>query len=273
VKYVYVYDSTPTVVYTGYTAGYVGSYHYHGCLVYGTGWYYRPWYGRTYYPYPSTWGFRVHYNPWYGWSFGVSWSNGPFTISFGSGGGWWGPRGPYYRPVYRPGYPVYRPPHRPGYPGTRPPAHSQRPSTMPAHSNLYDRADQKARVADRSARGRQPGPVKADRANNVYAGPDGNVYRRDRDGSWQRREGSAWKPTDAGKVGGKDRPSTPPARPTAPSTRPSRPSTRPSPPSTGGLDRDYGARQRGTTRANSYGRSRAAPPGGMRGRAGGVRRR
>jgi len=306
VKYVYVYNSTPEVVYTGYTSGYVGSYPYHGCLVYGTGWYYRPWYGRYYYPHPWTWGFRVHYNPWYGWSFGVSWSNGPFTISIGRGGGWWGAGGPYYRPVYRPGYPVYRPPYRPGYPGTRPPAGgtrppgaSQLPSTMPARGNLYDRTDQKARVADRSTTGRQPGPATADRANNVFAGPDGNVYRRDPDGSWQQRDGNNWKPMDAGgSAGGGDRPSTQPSqpstRPSQPSTRPSQPSTqpsqpttrpsqpstqptqpsiRPSQPSTGSLNQDYSARQRGNTQANNYNRSRSAPSGGARGRGGGGRRR
>jgi hypothetical protein len=286
VKYVYVYDSTPEVVYTGYTSGYTGSYPYHGCVVYGTGWHYSPWYRHYYYPHPWTWGFRVHYNPWYGWSFGISWSNGPFTISIGGGGGWWGPGGPYYRPVYRPGYPVYRPPYRPGYPAYRPPAPgtrpsrpSQLPSTMPARANLYDRADQKARVADRGARGKELGRAPADLANNVYAGPDGNVYRRDGDGAWQRRDGDRWGPADPGKGGAGDRPSTRPARPSEgsrpeqPSARPAQPSTRPAQPPLGSLDRDYGARQRGNAQAGRYNRSRAMPSGGMRGRGGGGRRR
>ena len=84
--YVHVYDATPTTVYVGYYPGYLYSYPYYGSLVYGTGWYYRPWYGSYYYPRASTWGFHVRYNPWYGWSFGFSYSTGRFTFGVGSGG-------------------------------------------------------------------------------------------------------------------------------------------------------------------------------------------
>ncbi len=109
-KYVYVYDSTPDVVYVGYTPGYVGSYIYGPTIVYGTGYYYSPWITPYYYyPRPATWGFSVSYNPWTGWGFGMSWSSGPFRVGFYSGGGYhgrywggrhcYGPRG--YRPSYR----------------------------------------------------------------------------------------------------------------------------------------------------------------------------
>ena len=57
---------------------------------------YRPWYGPHYYPRPWTWGVNVRYDPWYGWGFGISYSNGPFTISFGN----WGYRGGYRPPYY-----------------------------------------------------------------------------------------------------------------------------------------------------------------------------
>jgi len=143
---------------------------------------------------------------------------------------------------------------------------------MPPRADLYDRADQKARVADRSATGRQPGPAPADRANDVFAGPDGNVYRRDRDGSWEQREGSTWKPADPGKIGGGDRPSTRPAEPPS-GSRPAQPSTRPAQPPTGSLNRDYSARQRGSAQTNNFNRSRSMPSGGMGGRGGGGRRR
>jgi hypothetical protein len=70
VKYVYVYDYTPTVVYVGYTPGYVGCYVYRGTVVYGTGYVYRGWYRRVYYPRPVTYGFAVRYNPHTGgWGF------------------------------------------------------------------------------------------------------------------------------------------------------------------------------------------------------------
>lgn len=111
VKYVYVYDSTPEVVYVGYTPGYIGSYVYHNTIVYGTGWYYRPWVSpRYYYPRHSTWGFNVHYNPWDGWNYGLSWGWGPFSLGYYPGGYWheshywhhryyghWGPRGYRHR--------------------------------------------------------------------------------------------------------------------------------------------------------------------------------
>ncbi|MGB5688418.1 MAG: hypothetical protein WBM45_04030, partial [Woeseiaceae bacterium] len=106
VTYVKVYDVTPEVVYVGYTPSYYGSYYYHGTVIYGTGWYYRPWYGPYYYPRYPTWGFHVGYNPWTGWGFGVSWTNGPFRFTYHHGGGyyhgggWWGVGG--YRPYPRP---------------------------------------------------------------------------------------------------------------------------------------------------------------------------
>jgi hypothetical protein len=105
-KYVYVYDVTPDYVYMGYTPGYLNAYVCGPTVVYGTGYYYRPWYRHYYYPRPYTWGFGIRYNPWFGWGFGVGfgydWLN--VGIGFGSAygwgyGGWWGgPR--VYRPAY-----------------------------------------------------------------------------------------------------------------------------------------------------------------------------
>jgi hypothetical protein len=43
--YVSVYDSTPDVVYVVYTPGYLWSFPYYGVPVYGTGWYYPPYWG------------------------------------------------------------------------------------------------------------------------------------------------------------------------------------------------------------------------------------
>ena len=89
VKYVHVYDSTPSVVYVGYTPGYMGSYVYRNTIFYGTGWYYQPWVSPYYYyPRHSTWGFNVSYNYWSGWNFGLSWGWGPFSVSYYSGGYW-----------------------------------------------------------------------------------------------------------------------------------------------------------------------------------------
>ena len=109
-KYVYIYDVTPDYVYMGYTPGYLNAYVYGPTVVYGTGYYYRPWYRHYYYPRPYTWGFGIRYNPWFGWGFGVGFGYDWFNVSIGFGssypygyygygcGGWWGPR--VYRPCY-----------------------------------------------------------------------------------------------------------------------------------------------------------------------------
>jgi hypothetical protein len=125
-KYVQVYDHTPDVVYVGYTPGYMGSYIYGPTVVYGTGWYYRPYYGSWYYPHHSTWGFNMNYNPWTGWGIGFSYSNGPFHFGFGTGGFSFGISWGFGYPGYYPGYgygggwfgpPMYRPPcFAPSYP-------------------------------------------------------------------------------------------------------------------------------------------------------------
>ncbi|HEX5026111.1 MAG TPA: hypothetical protein VFV68_12605 [Agriterribacter sp.] len=102
-KYVYIYDATPDYIYMGYTPGYLNTFVYGPTVVYGTGYYYRPWYGHYYYARPYTWGFNMHYNPWTGWGFGFNYNMGWFNMGWGgynSWGwyGWWGPS------IYRPSY-------------------------------------------------------------------------------------------------------------------------------------------------------------------------
>ncbi|HZE85701.1 MAG TPA: hypothetical protein VE035_15395 [Puia sp.] len=105
IKYVYVYDVTPQYVYMGYTPGYLNTFIYGPTVVYGTGFYYDPWYDGFYYPRPWTWGFNMCYNPWAGWSMGYGYGFGWFHLGIGFGhgwgwgrGGWWGPHA--YRPAY-----------------------------------------------------------------------------------------------------------------------------------------------------------------------------
>ncbi|MHC4518090.1 MAG: carbohydrate-binding family V/XII [Planctomycetota bacterium] len=95
VRYVYVYSYTPTVVYVGYTPGYVGCYVYRGTVVYGTGFVYVGWRGRVYYPRPATWGVAVRYNPYTGgWGIRVGYRGAGGWVSVGyRRAGWWGPRG------------------------------------------------------------------------------------------------------------------------------------------------------------------------------------
>ena len=106
-KYVNIYDVEPDYVYTGYTPGYLNSYVYGPTVVYGTGYYYSPWYGSYYYPRPWSWGFNFGYTPYFGWGFGWGYSQSWFSIGFGygygygyygyPGCGWWGPS--FYHPA------------------------------------------------------------------------------------------------------------------------------------------------------------------------------
>lgn len=104
IKYVYIYDVTPGYVYMGYTPGYLNTFIYGPTVVYGTGFYYDPWFDGYYYTRPWTWGFNMCYNPWVGWSIGYGYRFGWFHFGITVGrpgywaGGWWGPH--VYRPPY-----------------------------------------------------------------------------------------------------------------------------------------------------------------------------
>ena len=228
VKYVYVYESTPEVVYVGYTPGYMGSYVYGPTVVYGTGYYYSPWYGPYYYPRPVTYGFSMHYNPWTGWSMGFSFSYGFFTFGISGGGGYWG--SPFYRPPYYPPYrggmyggngPVYinngdinidrsnniynrrndattkdipRGERGPSA-STRPATGQNRPSAaQPKVSTRESRpANQPAATKQPANRGAMAGAGTA--KSDVYADRNGNVYNRDSGGNWSQRQGNQWQGT------------------------------------------------------------------------------
>ena len=88
VTFVRVYDSTPDVVYVGYTSGYYGTYVAPGgVVVYGTGYWYDPWIGNVWIGPPYTYGFGA----------GFVWGATPgFVLGFTSGlffDPWWGPWG------------------------------------------------------------------------------------------------------------------------------------------------------------------------------------
>jgi hypothetical protein len=89
VRYVEIYDSTPEVVYVGYTPGYTGSFVYGTTVVYGTGFHYTPWVGTVFVARPMTFGFGMHWNPWMGWSMGMGWGMGMgMGMHMGMGMGW-----------------------------------------------------------------------------------------------------------------------------------------------------------------------------------------
>ncbi len=206
-KYVYIYETTPSVVYVGYTPSYYGSYVYRNTVFYGTGYYYNPWYHGFYYRHHFTYGFSVRYNPWYGWTFGFRFGS-PFRWwGYGYWGRWnyWGP--PYYRPpYYRPGY---RPrPSRPIYRDRRgvtryqrpTPRPTTRPSTRPISPSRPTARPSTRPTARPTAPTTRPSTRPSTRPNIPYTRPS-------------------------------TRPSVRPANPSNPSTRPSnRPQTRPTAP-------------------------------------------
>ena len=248
-KYVYVYDSTPQVVYVGYTPGYMCSYVYGPTIVYGTGWYYRPWISPYYYyPRHATWGFSVNYNPWSGWGFGLGWNYGPFHFGWYSGGGWhnhpWFGRGWYGPGGYRPGFNNIRM-------GNVNINNTININRFNHGNNLYRHNNQAAKIRnttdlnkiDRSALQGKLGKVhRSSQPNNVFTDKAGNIFR-DNKGQWQERTGKKWSnakdmAADRPKGGAAIAPVRPQNKPavTRPATRPGRPtvaqpSTRPSKPS------------------------------------------
>ncbi|MFK7830343.1 MAG: carbohydrate-binding family V/XII [Congregibacter sp.] len=207
VTHVHVYDSTPEIVYVGYTPGYVGSYPYYGVPVYGTGWYYPPYWGSFYYPRPPTWGMHVGYNPWTGWNFGVSWSNGFFSmgVSWGGawgccGGGWYG--GGYRRPVVintgdiNIGNNVnignnISVGDRSKISGKLSDGR-QSLGDRRGRSNVYDRPENRQRLADTGTRDalKRARPATGT-PNNVFADANGNVARRVGD-NWETPQKGGW---------------------------------------------------------------------------------
>jgi hypothetical protein len=104
VTYVKVYNSTPDVVYVGYTPGYYGTVvsASTNTVVYGTGWYYPPYIGPTvWYGWPYTYGVGAGftYTTATGWSFGFGYGYGYYPWYYP----WWGPMG-YYGCCWYPYY-------------------------------------------------------------------------------------------------------------------------------------------------------------------------
>jgi uncharacterized membrane protein YgcG len=209
VKYVYIYSSTPSVVYVGYTPEYFGWYPYYGTVVYGTGYYYPAWYGNFYCPTPATFGFGVHYNSYTNsWTFGFSWSNGFNTVAYGwnnmwHNNGWWGPGHYIYHPVYVNNGNIninrnitindnnfnrhWNVPNQIHVGNKTFNIHQET-----VRNNLYQRGNN----INRAAPQRMPSSVNNARLakntpNNVLLDKEGNVYRNQHN-QWQRSNGRTW---------------------------------------------------------------------------------
>ena len=208
------------VVYAA-AAGYTGMMIAWGCTVWGSGWYYPPYWGMGgfypyYYPHFPTYGYSAWYNPRtgaYGRSAGVYGPYGgagvgarynPRTGTYARGAAAYGPYGARgaaqaYNPrtgTYaqtRQGSNVY---------GSWGSTSVQRGDDW-AKTNRYTnnqtgnttrtvRTDEGSGVVRRGSEG---GTVAAGSGGNIYAGNDGNVYRRE-DGTWQKYDNGGWSNTD-----------------------------------------------------------------------------
>jgi hypothetical protein len=291
--YVTVSNPTATTVTTSYTDGYTGSFVVSGCVVYGTGWYYPPyvWYGPYPYPiywsYPYAYGYGAWYNSatgrygyasavygpygmaggagWYNSSTGrygraatvqtpwggrtVSGSYNPYTgVATGRTGGW-SPYGSWGSSAVQRGNDWAVSNRVSNDQGT-----VRRTTTSEGGSMTKVRTDQ--------------GTVRVgqDANNNMYAGKDGNVYKKDSGGGWSKYENGGWNSVDKPQGSGQAR-----------SDGSTRSLGSSSSDVTRDLNRDAGARQRGSERASSYSNSSRSGNysrggGSFRGGGGGRRR-
>jgi len=206
-------DWVTYAAYAGYTGVMIGW----GCAVWGTGWYYPPyyWYGGyypIYYPYWRTYGYGSWYNP--------------YTGRYGTAGRIYGPYGGVgFGARYNPSTGTYsRGAFAYGPYGARGAAEAYNPRTgtyakTRQGSNVYGswgstqvqrgddwvntkrftnsagnttrvtRTDQGGVISRRGEGGR--GFVGSN-GENVYAGRDGNVYRRDQNGNWSKWDNGKW---------------------------------------------------------------------------------
>ena len=247
VKYVYIYDSTPEVIYVGYLPGYTYSYVYGGTVVYGTGYYYQPWYGVYYYPRPVTWGYGVHWNPYTGWGFSVGFGYGWIGWGFHPyRRGYWSPRG--YRGGYRHGYRHgYHRGRRSGFRAGYRAGQRNSPNIYNNRSNGIRQSGNKGKSQAGKNLNNKTRP--STKPNNLYSDRNGNVSQRNQNGSWNQKSNNYSSQRQGQQT-----------------------QTRPSASQSQQMNRSAQSRSRGTQNYNSsrsYGGSRAG--GGSRG--GGGRRR
>ena len=228
VTYVVVSNPTPTTVQTSYTSGYLGVFilgmAVGATIVYGTGYYYPPYiyYGPRYpiyYPYPYTYGIATYYNPYTG-TYGVGHAvYGPYA-SAGTAA-WYNPTtGTYGRAVtYQNAYGghTYAQAYNP-WTGTYAATsqghneYAQWGNSVVTNGNNWAEAQHYTNAngsvgsfqtskgsegAGFTTKNGNSGFVAKDaNNNNVYAGADGNVYKKDSNGDWSKWSDGGWTPVD-----------------------------------------------------------------------------
>ncbi|MGH9747628.1 MAG: hypothetical protein ACRD59_16150 [Candidatus Acidiferrales bacterium] len=228
VTYVVVSNPTPTTVQTSYTSGYLGVFvlgmAVGAAVVYGTGYYYPPYiyYGPRYpiyYPYPYSYGVAAVYNPYTGFYAVGHAVYGPYA-SAGTAA-WYNPTtGTYGRAVtYQNAYGghTYAQAYNPwtGTYAATSQGHNQYAqwgSSVVTNGNNWAEAQHYTNAngtagsfqtskgsagAGVSGKNGNSGFVAKDaNNNNVYAGADGNVYKKDSNGDWSKWSDGGWQPVD-----------------------------------------------------------------------------
>jgi hypothetical protein len=289
-------DSNDEWVTFAAVAAYTGIMIAWGCAVWGSGWYYPPYWGwgpryPYYYPRYPTYGYGAWYNPWtggygrtavaygpYGGA-GVTSRYNPRTGTYSRGAAAWGPYGARgYGEAYNPrtgaygqtrqGSNVY------GSWGTTSVQRGDQWATTSRVTNRYTgnttrvtRGSEGGAAVTRRGPGADSGIARTG-SGDVYAGRDGNVYRN-QGGSWQRYEDGSWgnvetpqRPSgQAATTQARDRGATAGATAGTTSTNRSRPDST----TMDQLNRDSRARSEGAQRTRDY--SSYQRSGGSRGSA------
>ncbi|HSE97212.1 MAG TPA: hypothetical protein VLD57_03005, partial [Blastocatellia bacterium] len=198
-------------------AGYWGMYYGWGCAFWGTGWYYPPYYGwggyyPIYYPPLRTYGYGSWYNPrtgFYGTAgriygpyggvgFGARYN--PTTGTYARGAMAWGPYGARgAAQLWNPRTGTYAATRQGSGPyGSWGSTYVQRGDDWAQTRRFTNREGTTTRVTrtDEGAMIRRKGEEGSGfigkGQDNVYAGRDGNVYRRDDSGNWSKWENGGW---------------------------------------------------------------------------------
>ena len=261
VTHVNVYESDDDTVSSGYTSGYLGVYVSYGVAMYGTGWYYPPYYYYDpfygypiYYPYPYSYGSAAYYNPntgMYGRAntvygpyggYGRTAAYNPETGTYARGQAVWDSNeiagsGVAYNPRTGTGVATNRYAYEDGgwgetlitrddrwvYSESEWTENTRRTEfeTSGGASGTVNRGQQGEVVtretdiargdqslSTRSARAEQGGIsniqtgggesltlARGADGGDLYAGSDGNVYRRSEDG-WSQHDGTGWQPVE-----------------------------------------------------------------------------
>jgi hypothetical protein len=230
VTHVHVYESDDNSVQTGYTSGYFGVSVAFGIAMYGSGWYYPPYYGYypyygypyypIYYPYPYSYGASAWYNPrtgMYGRSasvygpyggYGRAASYNPRTGTYARGEAIWDSneiagRGVAYNPRTGTGIATNRYANDKGGWGESLITHNDKwLQTQSEWDRDSRRTEFTTSEGGQGVLRREGTGDDATRAGiirgsdgDIYAGKDGNVYRRDESG-WSRRGDDGWSPVE-----------------------------------------------------------------------------